>query len=237
MPYSTHAQLVRLLDDIDAYTWKFDNLRFYGKGINDLLPYGVGKSAPLGSPIAVVVKVINVAPTAWGIEWSDNNGSTWRETNGYVIGTNYIIGRVSLDYGIAVEFAHDISVGHYNGDYWQFTANPPDSTTFRDFANDWVNINLERTHPVPFTAPVNTVVLAEATYAIYLILRANNDPRSAAFHQEAVRLITLLTTFKTVTVIPEAVVREEVERPRGVARRKPRAAGSYIGPLPPSFKF
>ena len=222
MAYSTHAQLVRLLDDIDAYTWKFDNLRFYGKGVNDLLPYGIGKSASLGDPIQIVVEVTSAPGAVFlTIQWSDNNGSTWRETDKYSLGTNYVTGRVALDYGIAVEFSY-LNGGspHYIGDYWKFTANPPNSDTFRDLANDWVNVNLERTHPVPFTSPVSTVILAEATYAIHLILRANNDARSAQFHQEAIRLIQLLTTFKIVEKAPEVTVRPEEKIVRVAAKER-----------------
>lgn len=209
MSYSTHAQLVRLLDDIDAYTWQFTDLRFYGMGINDMQPSGVGKASTTVA-INFVVKIIQPG-THLVLTLSDNDGASFRSSGVYI--KDLDSGVFGLDYGVQVTFIdYDYTVvidsKHVLNDYWKFTANPPDSSTFRDLANDWINVNLEQTHPVPFTDPVDVIKLTEATYAIYLILRANNDPRSAAFHQEAVRLITLLTTFKIVPKAPEAIIKE-----------------------------
>jgi len=223
MSYSTHADLRRLLDDVDAFTWQFSDLRFFGTGINDLQPSGVGIAPQSLSQMVITVRIVLAYSSDWlKIQWNIDGGG-WRGDPTYILDAN----AYSLDFGIAVTFSRamlDQFKYHSTGSYWVFTATPPDSASFRDLAYDWLNDNLESYHSVPFSSPSKTVILAEATYSLYLILRANNDPRSEQFHQEALRLVELMTLFKEPTTIPVeagAILRTaEAERIKEIERSR-----------------
>ena len=94
---------------------------------------------------------------------------------------------MGLDYGVLILFAE--SFRHTPGDYWTWTANPPDSSTQRTKAYDWVNDKLKVHMTTPVAAPTETVVLAEAHYAISLILKGNDDAQHAKYSLDAEKLI------------------------------------------------
>jgi hypothetical protein len=71
-------------------------------------------------------------------------------------------------------------------------------------ANDWVNDNLRDRYTVPFTGTVSkTIMLAEANYAVGLILKSNSTTAGFEFatynpfFQEAKSLINKLRLFAT----------------------------------------
>ncbi|GAG77909.1 unnamed protein product, partial [marine sediment metagenome] len=197
--YSTYQDLSELLDDISlTYSWTFGDIEFFGTGLNDMNIDSEQLETSETDTIHHVVKVDSLDPAYDIVRYSINDGVTFPRIAVMQAPPNYT--RV----GFNIQLTWDASTGHTIGDYWKFTTTPLAQTAIREFAYDWVNDNLERTHyEIPIPSPSKTVVLAEATYALYLYLRAKNDPRSAEFHQEAIRLITLLTTFKVAAGVPE----------------------------------
>ena len=213
MTYSTQQDLTVLIDSIKiTYDWTFSSIAFYGTGPNDMIIFADQPETDTDEAIPFVVKIASIVdPNLF--RFSIDNGASFSRAQPITVGAGIAIGRegiVRIDFGSAT--------GHDLGDYWKFTATPQSQTAIREIAYAWVNDNLERYHhTVPIPSPSKTVMLAEATYAIYLYLRADNDARSAAFHQEAIRLITLLTTFKVAAEVPEEAgveIREEIRAAR-----------------------
>ena len=69
-----------------------------------------------------------------------------------------------------------------------------DFSTEREAAYDWVNDQLRGVLSVPISNPSETVKMAEANYAIYLILRANSVGEAFDFLTQAESLISVLKT-------------------------------------------
>jgi len=234
MPYSTQEDLTVLIDDIKiTYDWAFGPITFFGTGLNDMSIFASQPETDSDTSIPYVIKIrTSAAPDTFQV--SIDNGAVFIGNYPITVGAGLAVGPA----GVKIDFG--ASTGHTIGDYWKFTAIPESQTLIREIAYAWVNDNLERYHhTVPIPSPSKTVMLAEATYAIYLYLRASNDPRSAAFHQEAIRLITLLTTFKVAAKVPEEAGEELrlAEREADLRREKRhfariaevRTAGGAVG--------
>ena len=216
MTYSTYEDLFNLLDDINlTYKWLFSDIEFFGTGLNDMNIDSEQLETSETEIIHHVVRIESLDPTGDIVHYSRDNGATFPAAAQIRIPPLH----TRIFFNINVNW--DALTVHNIGDYWSFTSTPESQAIIRDFAYDWVNDNLERMHyEIPIPDPSKTVVLAEATYAIYLYLRARNDPRSAEFHQEAIRLITLLTTFKTVAEVPEEAGAELRSEKRAAAQRQ-----------------
>ena len=218
MTYSTQEDLHVLIDQIDiTYDWVFSPITFFGTGLNDMSIFATQPLTESDIAIHWVVRISRVEADPNFFQISSDNGARFWGNQPITVGVGIAIGRQ----GIRIDFGS--SDGHTLGDYWKFTTTPESQVAIREFAYDWVNDNLERIHyEIPIPSPSKTLVLAEATYAIYLYLRASNDARSAAFHQEAIRLITLLTTFKVAAGVPLETGREirEAARVRALEKRE-----------------
>ena len=179
MAYSEHRALQQLHKKIDEYSSLFTNIEFAGSGLNDLSMDGAVYAF---RPIHVQVKISSVDIKIDSFDWSDNSGRTWRATDLLITGENQTIG-----YGIRIRF--NSVRGHTDGDMWEFTASPPESLEERAIAYDWVNDQLRSRLTVPVSSPSKVIVSAEANYAVFLILRMNDDPNADKFREEAERLI------------------------------------------------
>lgn len=177
--YSEHRSLKQLHKKIDEYTSLYTNIEFLGSGLNDLSMEGAVFAF---KPIHVQIKISSADVKIDFFDWSDDSGRTWRATNVLITGNHQTIG-----YGIKVQF--DEVKGHTVGDLWKFTASPPESLEERAIAYDWVN-DLLRSHvTTPISSPSKVIVSAEANYAVFLILRNNDDPNAAGFRTEAENLL------------------------------------------------
>jgi len=218
--YSSHDDLINLVDAVIQNNWSIGGIR-YGSGIDWSARYkyndmGVVSPDELGqteleSYTDVTVRIIGGAlsyvervedgydywalreqPDFFSVDFSGIGGGS----GGAILPAlrNYIGNGITVTWGT--------QQGHRIGSWWQFRATPIVRTGYREIAYDWLNAALERTHDVPFSSPTRTVILAEATYAIYLILRYRDDPRYAEFYAEAYNLLKLLTDFRTPAETP-----------------------------------
>jgi hypothetical protein len=197
MPYSTHDDLKQLHGDIDELTSRITDLTFTGTGQNDLVPEITPERNFISSPLAVGfhVEISSLGISADRFKWSDSGDALgW-------IGQNVrITGNIQyLNYGIGIEFGK--SNGHTSGDFWRFNLNPPDSNDERIMAYNWVN---DRLRPyiktLPVVNPSQTIILAEANFAVSLILRANKRKELYLdFRNEAARLIAEMIEIPKVT--------------------------------------
>jgi len=187
MPYSTHDNLKELHEDIDELTSTITNLSFTGTGPNDLTPKIIPERNIVTSATAVEfrVKITALGTIINTIDWSDDNGSTWTGQSVKITGDDQF-----LNHGIAIRF-QKLS-GHIVNDYWEFKLNPPDSNDERIMAYNWVNDKIEPRISVPIAAPSQTLILAEANFAISLILQAKKRNLVADFRNEADRLVNEL---------------------------------------------
>jgi len=197
MTYSSRSDLANLIDAVRLQNkWEFSSLTFYGSGLNDLslAPTSEQGFTDLTTPQNIVIQVWEpahgVGPDRFRFSW--NNGATW-VTDFAAIPESLL---VSINNGVFILWGTNVADSHKSGDWWRFTATPVVQVGYMEIAHDWLNTCLERTHDVPFSSPSTTVKLAEATYAIYLILRRDDDPRYAEYYAEAYRLVDLLTNFR-----------------------------------------
>jgi hypothetical protein len=85
-----------------------------------------------------------------------------------------------------------------------YSQSETDFSNERELATDWVNDNLRDRYTVPFTGTVSkTIILAEANYAVGLILKSNSTTAGFEFatynpfFQEAKSLINKLRIMQT----------------------------------------
>ena len=197
--YSTHDDLKQLHEDIDELTSKISDLVFSGTGPNDLVPTILPERNIITAADVVKFYILiqTIGTTVNKFRWSDQgHPADW-------VGDNIIItGDVQrLNYGVGIQFTE--SFGHVLDDYWRFSLNPPDSSDERTMAYNWVNDRLKQHIATPISSPTQTIVLAEANYAISLILRAKKRPTFfEGFRDEAVRLINELLEIPAKPVEP-----------------------------------
>ena len=177
--YSEHRDLQQLHEKIDKYTSSITNFEFSGSGLNDL----TAKAEILAfRPVHIQLRISSTSIKVDSFKWSDDSGRNWRASNVIITGNDQ-----SLDHGVAIKF--NTVRGHTMNDLWKFTANPPESLEERQTAYDWVNDQLRARITVPVSSPSKVVILAEANYAIYLILRKKGDKSFTEFRTEAGVLI------------------------------------------------
>ena len=179
MAYSEHRDLQQLHKKIDEYTSSITNFQFDGAGLNDL--------AVTGGVLTFAPKHIQVRISSTSIQvdyfgWSDDSGRNWRANNVIISGA-----KQSLGHGIIAEF--NSVRGHTLNDLWKFTINPPESLEERKIAYDWVNDKLQTYFTTPVSSPSNVVKSAEANYAVFYILRHNDDINAPGFRTEAENLL------------------------------------------------
>ncbi|MHA1288982.1 MAG: hypothetical protein ACTSPB_16445 [Candidatus Thorarchaeota archaeon] len=188
MPYSEHRDLERIQARINEYTGVISDLLFTGTGLNDISVSGTLNSAV--GPILFRVQITENGTDFDYFKWSKNGGRTWHATNVPIGSADTWIG---LDDGIRIKFTyaggHNVKQ-HTIGDYWDFTVNPPHTSEQRKMAYDWVNDRLRSKMTVPISSPSETIILAEANYACFLILRANDDPQAAQYETAAEKLVS-----------------------------------------------
>jgi len=184
MSYSTHDDLKELHEGIDELTSEITVLSFSGSGPNDLIPSIIPERNIITSASVVQfrIKIVSLGTTINKFDWSDDNGSTWIGQDVKITGEDQF-----LNHGISVRF-QKLS-GHIVGDQWTFNLNPPDSDDERDMAYNWVNDKINLRISIPIAIPSQTLILAEANFAIFLILRAKRREQSSEFRTEADRLI------------------------------------------------
>jgi len=197
--YSTHDDLKQLHEDIDELTSKISDLVFYGNGPNDMTPIIIPERNIItaASVVKFWIQIKTVGMTVNKFHWSDvGDALSWTGEN--VIITSEV---QHLNHGIGIEFAG--SFGHVLDDYWRFDLNPPDSSDERAMAYGWINDRLKQHIDTPLSSPTQTIVLAEANFAVSLILRAKKRPTLVEdFRDEAVRLIDEILEIPTKPIEP-----------------------------------
>jgi len=187
MPYSEHRDLEKINIKVNEYTGIISDLLFTGSGLNDISVNGTLNSAV--SPILFRVQITKNGTDFDYFKWSKNGGRTWHATEVPIGSADTWIG---LDDGIQVKFTyaggHNVKQ-HTVGDYWDFTVDPPHTSEQRKMAYDWVNDQFRPKMTVPVSSPSETVIMAEAAYACFLILRANDDPAADRYLTDAERLV------------------------------------------------
>lgn len=181
MSYASHADLKAIYADIDTFTARIDTPAFQGS-LNDLTPSGT-LSNPSDIDFEIIIDATGTPDT---FKWSKTGGASFAASGVPISG-----GAQFLDNGISVTFA--ATTGHALNDQWDFKAYAPDSSAQRNLAYGWVNDHLRSMYNVPFASPPQSVILAEAYYAVYIILLGNNDPSASTFLSEAESLIGLLS--------------------------------------------
>ena len=194
MSYSSNTDISNLVDVVEFdFSWEFSAVTFYGSGLNDMTLSAAANQGKtnLDEPQSIVVEIINIDGAADVYRVSRDDGVEWGSIGAIPASL------ISDDIGFGIRVDWGAVTGHTKGNFWKFTATPITPSAYRDFAYDWLNDSLEQTHDVPFDDPSKTIILTEATYAIYLILRKADDPRYTAFRAEAYRLLALLADFRS----------------------------------------
>jgi hypothetical protein len=185
--YSDHTHLEKLYGKVNEYTCSFTDRVFTPGGatggVNDLTLSGI---------ITALFPVdfrIEIEPGGTTFQWSDDGGSTWKSRN---LDLEVFAGETAIElaHGVAALFTPVNPNLRNPGDRWDFTARGPNSSVERAMAYDWVNDRLRGTLSMPISDPSDSVIFAEANYAIFLILRAQDDPAYNDFRLEANRLIS-----------------------------------------------
>jgi len=187
MSYSEHMDLQLLCARIDEYTCSISDLLFTGSGLNDITVGGIITAL---RPLRFRLEITENGTDFDYFKWSKNGGRAWHATNVPIGSADTYI---ELDEGVKVKFTYAGGLNvkqHTVRDYWEWTANPVHSAEERRMAYDWVNDRLRSKMSTPVGSPSNVVVLAEANYACYVILRANGDPDAPMFRTEADSLIS-----------------------------------------------
>lgn len=198
MSYSTHADLKQLHASIDELTSKISSLIFSGSGPNDLIPIIVLERNIVTASASknFWVQITSLGTVVNKFNWSDTGAASgWTGQNIKIIDENQY-----LNHGIAIRF--NDKTGHVVDDHWTFTLDAADSDDERAKAYNWINDRLRSHISVPVDDPTETLVLAEANFAVSLILRANGREQHGDFRTEAMRLITELLESPVKTEIP-----------------------------------
>jgi len=184
MSYSTHLDLKQLHEQIDELTTKITGLRFWGNGPNDMIPVIVSQRniAVATNDINFKVMISAVSLTVNKMNWSEDGGTSWRGQNIVITGEEQL-----LNYGVAVKFIRQYR--HVLNDYWTFTVEAANSDDERATAYNWVNDRLEPHITTPVSSPSETLVMAEACFAVSIILRYKGLDLAESFRSEATRLI------------------------------------------------
>lgn len=186
MPYSEHRDLQKLHHKIDQYTCHIAGLKFTGSGLNDITVSG---TITAKQPISFKLEITDNGTDFDYFKWSKTAGRSWHATDVPIAADDVYI---DLDEGVQVKFkyagGHNIR-SHTVGDCWEWVAYPVHSSEERKMAYDWLNDQLEAYMTTPVSSPSESVILAEATYACYLILRANGDPDADKFRIDTQDLI------------------------------------------------
>lgn len=191
MSYSDHDQLKKLYDKIDEYVCSFTDRRFTPGGgtggVNDLTLSGIITAL---FPIDFRIEIESGCTT---FRWSDTGGSLWKSSS---VSLAVYAGDTAVEivHGTKILFSLVDSSHRNAGDKWDFTARGPNSKIERAMAYDWINDRLRGTISVPISDPSDSVIFAEANYAAFLILRAQDDPAYTSFRSEAIRLISSIKT-------------------------------------------
>lgn len=182
MSYSTHSNLKEIYADIDKYLASVSVPVFSGAALNDLVVSGDFAGA---ADKDYVVKIDGTgSPDTF--KWSDDGGATFVATNVPITGEAQL-----LSNGISVTFG--ATTGHSTNDQWTFTCTAACSDDQRAFAYDWLNDRLRSMYDVPFSSPSKSVILAEAYYAAYIILLANDNAYASSFLAQAESLVSALS--------------------------------------------
>jgi len=212
MPYSTHDDLKQLHEDIDELTSMITDLTFSGTGQNDLIPVITPERNLIISTSIVkfYIEIRTLGISADRFHWSDvGDALSWTGQNVRITG-----GIQYLNYGIGIEFRKPS--GHTLNDNWIFSLNPPNSDDERIMASNWVDDRLKPYVATPITDPSQTLILAEANFAVSLILRAKKREKLYLdFRNEASRLIAEI--LETPKITPATLVEEETETEPGLA--------------------
>jgi len=203
--YSTHDDLKQLHEDIDELTSKISDFAFVGTGPNDMTPIILPERniVDTSSVIGFYIEMQTIGTTVNKFRWSDaGHPADWVGDNVFITGDVQY-----LNHGIGIKFAE--SFGHVSGDYWSFNISLPDSDDERTMAYNWVNDQLKQHIVTPLTDPSQTIILAEANFAISLILRAKRREGFDDFRDEADRLIAEMLEIPAKTVEPITEVTTE----------------------------
>jgi len=179
--YSTHSDLQALWATLNNLLGSLSVPAFLGTGtLNDLTT----NSTFLGSTdLHYKVQIDGTGPPNT-FKWSENDGSTWKE------GVAITGDEQMLSHGVTITFG--ITDSHIVGDAWTFLATAPSSDAERAYAYDWLNDALRAVYTVPISSPSQTVILAEASYALFLILNAHDNPAYLNFQSQANNLVGIL---------------------------------------------
>ena len=182
MSYSTHQDLQEIYADIDKYLAEISVPVFTGASLNDLSVSGDYQ----GSTDKNYLVEIDATGSPDTFKWSDDGGSSFRATGVSITGNPQL-----LSEGISVTFG--ATTGHALNDQWTFSCKAANSDDQRAYAYDWLNDRLRSMYAVPIANPSKSVILAEAYYAAYIILLANDNAYASSFLAQAESLVGALS--------------------------------------------
>jgi len=156
--YSTHSDLQALWSTLNTLLGFLSSPVFSGTGIlNDLIT-----NSSFSGDVDLHYKVqIFSQGSPNTFKWSEDDGTTWEQYAVAITGDEQI-----LSHGVTITFG--ATVGHSVDDAWSFLATAANSESERAFAYDWLNDALRAVYTVPIASPSQTVILAEAFYALFL---------------------------------------------------------------------
>jgi len=180
--YSTHADLKLLWADLDDLLGLLSVPEFSGSGVLNDLSHN---STYLGdSDVGYLVQIDGISsPNTF--RWSGDDGMNWYQELVPITGEAQI-----LSDGVEITFGS--TDGHSSLDSWEFFATAPNSESQRQLAYDWLNDSLRSVYTVPFSSPSHSVIMAEALYAVSIILQANDNPASFNLHSQAIKAVEQL---------------------------------------------
>jgi len=186
--YSAHSDLLALYASLNNLLGNMSEPVFSGTGaINDCTLNTIF----LGTSDIDYKVQIDAAATPDTFKFLE--GAVEKQTGVAITGTVQ-----KLSNGVTVTFAN--TTGHTLADAWSFTATTADSDDERAYANAWLNNILKAAYTVPISSPSETVLLAEAHYAIFLILKAHKDSAYYAFLSQANKLANALVASEELSI-------------------------------------
>jgi len=180
--YSTHSDLQALWATLNILLGSLSVPVFSDNGtLNDLTT----NSTFLGdTDLHYKVQIDTLGPPNT-FKWSEDDGSTWKQEGVAITGDEQM-----LSHGVTITFG--ITDSHSLDDAWSFLATAANSDAERAYAYDWLNDALRSVYTVPISSPSQTVILAEASYALFLILNAHDNPAYLNFQSQANNLVGIL---------------------------------------------
>lgn len=180
--YSTHSDLQALWSTLDAILGFLSTPVFSGTGtLND---FTINSTFLGDTDLHYKVEIDGVGPPNT-FKWSEDDGVTWEQEGVTVTGDEQM-----LSHGVTITFG--ITDSHTVGDAWTFLATAANSDAERAYAYDWLNDALRAVYTVPISSPSQTAILAEASYALFLILNAHDNPAYLNFQSQANNLVSVL---------------------------------------------